>query len=134
MIRQQRKKQIGDICRGSWVGFDPNDTVMFGQRQNHPVTKMTINRDKGSFLLNSRLENQRVISPRLASLLRADNIMPRVAQKPGQLDPKHLVQVKAHGGLGGIQNGRFRMQNGMPGVLQGGLNVIPCQFRVTAQH
>ena len=58
---------------------------------------MMINRDERSFSLDSPLQNQRVISPRLASLLRAKNIMPCVAQQRGQFDSKHLIQVKAHG-------------------------------------
>ncbi len=37
---------------------------------------MTIYRDERSFFLNSPLQNQRIISPRLASFLRADDITP----------------------------------------------------------
>jgi len=95
---------------------------------------MTINRDKGSFLLNSPLENQRVISRAWPVCSARTTSCPASRKSPANSTRSILVQVKAHGGLGGIQNGRFRMQNGMPGVLQGGLNVIPCQFRVTAQH
>lgn len=116
------------------MGFHPNDTVMFRQRQNHPIAKMTINRDERSLLLNSPLQNQRIISPCLASFLRTDDIMPCVAQKRSQFHPKHLIQVKAHGGLRDTQGGDFRMQNGMPGVLQGSLNIIPRQFRVAPQQ
>lgn len=134
MIRQQRKQQLGDICRGSWVGFHSNDPVMFRQREDHPITKMTINCDERSFLLDCPLQNQCVISPCLASFLRANRIMPCVAQKPSQFDPQHLIQIKAHGGLRNIQGGDFRVQNGMPGVLQGSLNVIPRQFRVAPQQ
>jgi len=60
--------------------------------------------------------------------------MPCVAQKHTQFDPKHLIEVKAHGGLRDIEGGDFRVQNGMPGVLQGGLNIIPRQFRVASQQ
>jgi hypothetical protein len=52
---------------------------MFRQRQDYPIAKMTINRDERSFLLNSPLQNQRIISPCLASFLRANDIMPCVA-------------------------------------------------------
>jgi hypothetical protein len=58
MICQQRKQQLGNVCRGSWVGFHPNDPVMFGQGQDYPITKMRINRDERSFLLHSPLQNQ----------------------------------------------------------------------------
>ena len=133
MIRQKWEQQPGNVCRGSWVSFHPNDTVMFRQRQDHPITKMMINRDERSFLLNSPLQNQRVISPCLTSFFRANDIMPSVAQKRGQFDPQHLIQVKAHGGLRDTEGCNLRVQNGMSGVLQGGLNVIPRQFRVAAQ-
>jgi hypothetical protein len=107
---------------------------MFRKRQYNPIAKMTINCDERSFLLNSPLQNERIISACLAGFLRADDIMPCVAQKGSQFDPKHLIQVKAHGGLRDTEGGDFRVQYGMPGVLQGSLNIIPRQFRVAAQQ
>ena len=41
---------------------------------------------------------------------------------------------RARGGLRDTRGGDFRVQNGMPGVLQGSLNIIPRQFRVAAQQ
>jgi len=57
------------------------------------IYSLTINRDERSFLLNRPLQNQRIISPRLACFLGANDIMPGFAQKRGQFDPKHLIQV-----------------------------------------
>jgi hypothetical protein len=65
---------------------------MFRQQQDHPITKMTINRDERSFPLNSPLQNRCIISPCPASFLRADNIMPCVSQKRSQFDSKPLVR------------------------------------------
>ena len=45
-----------------------------------------------------------------------------------------MIEVKAHGGLRRIEGGNFRVQNGLPGVFKGGLNIIPCQFRVAAEQ
>jgi hypothetical protein len=118
----------------SWVGFDPNNTAMFRQRQDHPTTEMMVNRDEGSFLLNSPLENQRIIGPRLASFLRANDIMPCIAQRRGQFNPKHLIQLKTHSGLRHTEGGDLRVQNGTPGVLQGSVDIIPRQCRVAAQQ
>ena len=95
---------------------------------------MMINRDERSILVNCPLQNQCVISPSLASFLRANDVMPGLAQERGQLGPKHLIQVKAHCGLTNIRGGDFGVQNGMPRVLQGSLDVIPRQFRVASQQ
>ena len=65
---------------------------------------------------------------------RANDIVPGVVQKRGQFDPKHLIEVNAHGGSRDTEGGNFRVQNGMPGVLQGSLNIIPRQFRVAVQQ
>jgi len=37
------------------MDFDSNNAVMFGQRQNYPITKMTINCDESSLFLNGIL-------------------------------------------------------------------------------
>jgi hypothetical protein len=60
--------------------------------------------------------------------------MPRVAQKRGQIDPEHLIEVKAHSGLRDTVGGDFRVQNGLSGVLQDSLNIIPGQFKVAAEQ
>jgi hypothetical protein len=95
---------------------------------------MTINRDERSSPPNGPLQNQRIISPCLASFLRANDIMPCVAQQHSQIDAQHLIQVKAHGGLSTVQGGDFGVLNGMLGILQGRLNIIPRQFRVPLQQ
>lgn len=37
-----------------------------------------------------------VVSTREAGLRRSNHIMSRVAQERGQLDPQHLIEIKAH--------------------------------------
>ncbi|SPE58817.1 hypothetical protein SBV1_2850024 [Verrucomicrobia bacterium] len=54
---------------------------MFRQWQDNPITEMTIEGDERSFLPHGSPENLRVISPCMASLGRADNIMACIAQK-----------------------------------------------------
>jgi hypothetical protein len=107
---------------------------MFRQRKNNPVAKMSVKRNQRSLLLYGPLKNLRVVSPRLSSFGRADDIIPGLAQNRRQFDPKHLIKVEAHGGLCRIKRRDFRMQNGMPGILQGSLNIVPRQFRVAAQQ
>jgi hypothetical protein len=135
MICQQRKQQLGNVCRGSWVGFHPNDSEMFRQRQDHPITKMTVKRDERSFLLHSPLQESAHRQPVRGQFPRTRERHHALRRaKASQFDPKHLIEVKAHGGLRDIEGGDFRVQNGMPGVLQGSLNIIPRQFRVAAQQ
>ena len=116
--------------------LDTNDPEMLRQRQDHPIPKMTIKRYQRSLLLHGPSKEQRIVSPRLASLARANGVMPGVAQKRGQFDPKHLIEVKAHDRSRRveIEGGDFRVQNGASSVLQGGLNILPRQFRVAAQN
>ena len=116
------------------MSFHPNDSEMLGQRQNHPITKVAVQRYQSSLLAHGPLKNQRVVSPSLADLGRADNVMPGVPQKRGQFDPKHLIKIKAHGGSGRVDGGDFRVQNAMSSVFQSRLNIVPVQFRVAAQQ
>lgn len=78
----------------------PDYSEMFRQRQDRPIPKMTVKRDQYSLLLHSPFKNQRVVSPFVAGLGRANDIMSGITQKRGQFDPQHLIEVKAHGGLG----------------------------------
>jgi ABC-type molybdate transport system ATPase subunit len=135
MIVVTHETQFARDMAGSILFFDCGRVAEFGPPdQIFSAPKNEINCDERSFLLDSPLQNQRVISPCLATFLRADDIMPCLAQKRSQFNPKHLIQVKAHGGSRNIQGRDFRVQNGMPGVLQGSLNVVPRQFRVASQQ
>ncbi len=49
---------------------------MFRQWQNHPIPKMMIHRDEATFLPDSALEYERIVSPRLAGFLGANDIVP----------------------------------------------------------
>jgi hypothetical protein len=134
MLRQQREQQHGNVFRGSRVSPYPNHPEMFGQRKYHPVPKMTIKRDQCSLFLYRTFKNLCVISPRLAGFGCTENIMPGLAQGRCQFGPQHLIEVKAHGGLRRVASGDFRVQNGLPGVLEDRLNVRPRQFRIAAQQ
>ncbi len=134
MIRQKREQNLGNIFRGSRMRFHSNDSKMFRQRQYDPIAKMSIERNQRSLRLYGPFKNQRIVSACLAGLGRTDDIMPGFAQKQREFDPKHLIEVEAHGGLRRIKGGDFRVQHGLPGVLQDGLNIGPCQFGVTAQQ
>ncbi len=114
--------------------FHPDDSKMFRQWQHNPIAKMAVKRDQRSFLLHGSFKNQGVVSPPLTSLRRANDIMPGRAQERRQFDPKHLIEVKAHGGLRRVESGDFRVEDGMPGVLQGSLNILPREFRIAAQQ
>jgi len=81
MDRQQREQQLGNVLRRSRVCFHSNHPKMFRQWQDNPITEMTIEGDERSFLPHGSPENLRVISPCMASLGRADNIMACIAQK-----------------------------------------------------
>ena len=98
MIRQQREQQLGNVFCGSRMSFNSDDSTMFRQRQDNPITKMTIQRNQRSLLLHGPFKHQRVISPCLAGFGRADNIMTCLAQQQNQFDPKHLIEVKAQDG------------------------------------
>jgi hypothetical protein len=45
-----------------------------------------------------------------------------------------LVEIKAHGDSGRARGGEFRVKHGMPGVIEGGLNIRALQFRVASQN
>jgi hypothetical protein len=62
----------------------------------------------------------------LARFLRTDDLMPCFAQERSQFYPEHLIQVETHNGSSGPDGGEFGVQNGMPRVFQGSLNIIPC--------
>jgi hypothetical protein len=133
MVRQQGKQNPGNVFGGSWVSFDPNDSQVLRQRQNDPVAKVAIQCYQSSLLLHGPRENLRIVRPCLAGFRSTNDVMSGFAQTHRQFDAKHLIEVKAHGDLRRIEGGNFRMQNGMPGVLQSSLNIIPCQFGVAAQ-
>jgi hypothetical protein len=95
---------------------------------------MPIERDERSLLLHGPFQDERVVSPCLARLESANNIMTGVLQKRRQFDSKHLIEVNAHRGLRRIKGGDFRVQDGVPGVMQSSLNILPRQFRVAAQQ
>ncbi len=75
MICQKREQNLGDIFCESRLGFYPDDSEMFRQWQNDPVSKMSIECDQRSLLLYSSFQNQRVVSTCLANLGRANDIM-----------------------------------------------------------
>ena len=79
-------------------------------------------------------KNHCVISPCLARFGSADYVVSRVAQKSAQFHSKHLIEVEAHSGLYCVNWGNIRVKNGMPGVFQSSLNIIPGQFWIAAQQ
>jgi len=107
---------------------------MFRQRQHNSIAEMMIQRDQGSLLLHGPLQNQRVIRARLAHLGSADDIMTRRTQKRREVNAKHLVEVKAHGGLDHTGGDEFCMQDGLPGVPKGSLNIGLRQLRIASEQ
>ena len=78
------------------MGSYTNDPEMFGQGQDHPIAKMTVNRDQRSLFPHGPVQNQRIVRPFLANLGGTNNIMARLKQQRGQIHPQHLIQVQAH--------------------------------------
>jgi hypothetical protein len=128
MIRQKREQKLGNIFRESRMRFYPNDSEMFRQRQYNPIAKMSIECNQRALLLHDSFKNQCVVSARVTGFGRTEDIIPGIAQKRGQFGPEHLIEVQAREDLRRIKGRDFRVQNGLPGVLQGRLNIIACQF------
>ncbi len=114
--------------------FHPDNAEMFGQRQYHPVAKMSIERDQYPFLLSGALENERIIGSSLADFRGSYNLMPACAQKFRQPGAQTLIEIKTHRESGRIKSLNFRVQDGVAGVIQNRLNIRAREFRVAVQN
>lgn len=57
---------------------------------------MFVQSNKRSLLIDGAFEDQSIIGASLTSLGCTKNVMTGFAQKRSQIDPQHLVKVKAH--------------------------------------
>jgi len=94
---------------------------------------MVIEGDQGSLLLHGPLQNQRIVRARLADFGSANDIVTCGTQKRCEINAKHLVEIQAHGGLDHIRSNKFCMQDGLPGIPKGRLNIAPRQLRIAGE-
>jgi hypothetical protein len=83
---QKGKQKRGHIFRGGRMRLHPNNSEMFGQWQDNPIAKMSIERDERSLFLHGSPQNKRVVSPGLTGLGRAHDIMPGFPHKLRHFD------------------------------------------------
>ena len=133
-VGQQGQQHGSDILHRGRMRLHPDDAEMSGQRQDHPVAKMSIKRDERSFLAHGAFQNQRIIRAGLAGFRGTHHVLPASAQQFAEFRSQALVEVKTHVESSRCESSDFRVQNGVPGVIENGLDVGAGQFRVAAQN
>ena len=82
---------------------------------------------------NGACQDVRVVGSSLASFQSPEDIMSVGLQPSGKFGSKHLVEIESHSKSGRFQCHNVRMNNGMAGIAQSRLNVLPPQFRIPVQ-
>jgi len=76
--------------------FDANDSAMFGQRQHHPITKVSIQCDENALFASGPVEDQRIIRARLTGIAGPNYVVAMRTQPVSEIGSQHLVKVKTH--------------------------------------
>ena len=107
---------------------------MRAQRQDSPVTKMSIQGNEDAIVNDGEGENIRVIGPTQSDFAGPYDVMAQPLQLLGQFYSEHLVNKEAHGGLDRNQFSNFRVDHAGLRKSQGSLDVGADQLRVAIKQ
>jgi len=78
------------------MDFHPNDSRMFGERQDCPVPEILIDRHQYPLLSDGKIQDGVILSAALSDLGSPGDVVPLISKNLRQTHLEHLVQVEPH--------------------------------------